>query len=92
MARGKLLHDDARMLIVRMAYKLSVEDIHEYTGISERTIQRILENYRTFGTVARKPTGKVKGRPRLLQDEQAAVSSSMLMLRRRPTPRSSFQG
>ncbi|KAJ7145426.1 Homeodomain-like protein [Mycena crocata] len=53
MARGKVLSDDLRGAVTNMARSLDVYQICHYTGCKKRTVQRVLADYRTKGTVMR---------------------------------------
>ena len=54
------------------------EDIHRYTGISQRAMRRLRETYYKTGEVVRTPLDA--GRPRLLDSLDAVVSHPSFLL------------
>jgi transposase len=71
MARGKPVPHEVQWMIVRLSGMLSKENISYGTGVSIRTVERILREFSEHGTVQE---GKErKGRRRLLGCDEAAV-------------------
>lgn len=64
MGNYRFIHPEQKKLIVIMSATLSPSQISKHTGISKRTIYRVLEKWRQFGVVTL-GTGAV-GRPREL--------------------------
>ncbi|KAI0691759.1 hypothetical protein BC835DRAFT_1278930 [Cytidiella melzeri] len=63
-------------LVITMAATLSVRSIAHATGISERTVRRILQTWRETGEVCQRPY--VDGRPRLLSMFNFLVLESLI--------------
>ncbi|TRM63344.1 Homeodomain-like protein [Schizophyllum amplum] len=68
MARGKRYSDDLRLTIVRMheVKNMSTEDISDLIGVSKRTIQLILAQYRERHTVEKPVIRDFRGAKRAL--------------------------
>jgi len=77
MPQGKSLAADVQWIVIRLASVMTKDNIAFYTGVSARTIERILERYNHTGTI--KFTDKRSNRPlgigRHLSDENYRVRS-----------------
>lgn len=75
MPAGKALSDDLRKVVVHMhsSTGLSADRIAELTGISRRTVFRILKTWRLEGNEQNLPQ-RQRGRPRLLDFTDSKVS------------------
>jgi hypothetical protein len=51
MVKGKKISSDIQQIIVRLSALLSKEDISIYTGVSHRTVKRILLHFEETGTI-----------------------------------------
>jgi hypothetical protein len=51
MGRGRLIPVETQWIIVRLASRVSKEDISVYTDVSLASINRILQYFKTHGTV-----------------------------------------
>ncbi|EJD02060.1 Homeodomain-like protein [Fomitiporia mediterranea MF3/22] len=67
MARGKVLSDDARKIIVKLYQheSFSAQQLSRLADVQQRTIQRILSHWRETGRVERDVLHS-RGRPRIL--------------------------
>lgn len=67
MANGVALSEDLRGVLIYMHVKLSLnaKSISYFTGISIRTVYRVLSTWKSTGEVKPAPEGK-QGRPRVL--------------------------
>ena len=79
MTRGSKISDDICSVIIRMASSLPREDISFYTGVSLRSIARILKDFRDNGATKVTST-KEKGRKRHLRDLDVEVRFLCLVL------------
>ena len=62
---GHYISDEVKEMALAMSLQgLSDLEIHQFTGISVRTVKRLWSTYREIGDVSRKPI--VAGRPRSL--------------------------
>ena len=71
------ISDDLKEMALSMSLQgLSDSDIHEYTGISERSLKRLQSTYRATGVVSRKPLDA--GCPRVLTAIEVKVRHNTL--------------
>jgi len=62
MPHGNRLSDDARWIIVNLAMHFDIKTIVSYSGCKQRTIERIIADYRKRGTVDHEPSVLQGGR------------------------------
>jgi predicted transcriptional regulator len=75
MTRGRVLSEDLRQVVVRMRRALPVHEIMRYTGVTRRTIERILSTDRSEGRGGLCTAKPKTGRKRTLTDADFKVSS-----------------
>ncbi len=74
MVKGRKTSSDIQRIIVRLSALLSKEDISIYTGLSHRTVKRILQHFEETGTIPDEEK-EWRRRPRILRDEDINVST-----------------
>ena len=70
------INADVKCQLVAMSATLKPSEIQQLTGISKRTVNCVLNLHRRTGCVVKKPLQA--GQPRILNDLDIAVSSSLL--------------
>lgn len=65
MVRGRRLSDDLRWSILKMARSQDIPSISKLTGVGKRTVERLMSDYRRYGTVARRQKISLKGKRKL---------------------------
>ena len=61
MARGSKIHPDVRYIVIRLSSIMKPEDIAIYTGISHKSVLRILRHFTLNGTIEHEKEHKKKG-------------------------------
>lgn len=83
MTRGKKITDDVQWIVIRMATTMPKEDVSQFTGVSIRTVERILSLYAKTGGInakdLRSESGTV-GRKLQLSDIDLRVSDNYFSL------------
>ena len=81
MAKGRKIPVEVQQIIVRMSSLFKNEDISIYIGLPVRSIERILQYFKTHGTV--EGSGQVPQGPRKHLrdiDVEVSVTKSLLLL------------
>jgi hypothetical protein len=73
MTRGHRISEDLRQVVVRMRRALPIHEIMRYTGVTRRTIERILSTYQSGGRGALGLVKPKAGRNRILTDADFKV-------------------
>ena len=73
MTQGQKLSPDMQWVVVRLSRLLRKEQIAIYTGVSIRSIERILESFQKHGTIA-ESDGKQRSRRKQLCDIDVEVN------------------
>jgi hypothetical protein len=80
MPRGRALSDDSRWIILHMSATLNLDDIVYHSGVSRRTVERILADFRQRGTGNRLQVSKrLLGASRALTTENEQVFMLFLL-------------
>lgn len=74
MAKGCKIPVEVQQIVVRMSPLFKKEDIAIYSGVSIRSIERILRHFKTYGTVEGIGQGQQQGPRRHLRDIDVEVS------------------
>ena len=77
MGRGKAISEEVQWIVVRLSTKMNVEDISMYTGISIRSVQRILACFQRSEDVII-PKQSTKERKTKLGEAELEVSTVLL--------------
>lgn len=75
MGKGRKFSPDVQRIVVRLSALLSKDDISIYTGVSLRTVKRILAHFEETGTIPDEEKER-RRRSRVLRDEDVNVRSS----------------
>ncbi|KAJ7139631.1 hypothetical protein C8R44DRAFT_727656 [Mycena epipterygia] len=75
MTRGRPLSQDLRWSLLKMARTHDINTISRLTGVGKRTVERLMSDYRKYGTAARwGPLRSLKGRKRKLSTRNVEIS------------------
>ena len=82
MVHGHTLSEDLRKVIIHMstALELDISDIVALTKVSHRSIERIINHFRTYGQAAPQRSIELRGRRRALQYGDLAVCVFLFIL------------
>jgi transposase len=72
--RGHAISNDLKMAAVRMSRVLPVKLVAVLLDISADSVRRSVKNYEEFGEVHAPQSGKARGRKRILDESDLAVS------------------
>jgi hypothetical protein len=78
MTRGRPLSQDLRWSLLKMARVHDIRTISKLTGVGKRTVERLMSDYRKYGTAARWGPGRsLRGQKRKLTARNVEVQSSI---------------
>ena len=77
MPRGTKISTEVQLIIIQLSSLFKKEDISIFTGVSVRSVERILLYHNVHGTVHASPESEQRGRRRHLRDLDIEVSSSV---------------
>ena len=78
MTRGSKIARDVHYIVIRLSAIMGPDKISFYTGISRRSVQRILNYFTMHGTI--EPEKERKPRNRYLRDMDVEVSCPSLFI------------
>ncbi|KAJ7087781.1 hypothetical protein C8R44DRAFT_27169 [Mycena epipterygia] len=85
MTRGRPLSQDLRWSLLKMARTHDINTISRLTGVGKRTVERLMSDYRKYGTAARwGPLRSLKGRKRKLSTRNVEFLRGYIRFRNDP--------
>jgi hypothetical protein len=77
MPRGTKISTEVQWIIIRLSSLFKKDDISIFTGVSVRSVERILLYYKAHGTVHDLAESEQRGKKKHLRDLDIEVSSSV---------------
>ncbi|KAJ6558815.1 Homeodomain-like protein [Mycena vulgaris] len=85
MTRGRPLSQDLRWSLLKMARTHDIATISKLTGVGKRTIERLMSDYRKYGTAARWGPGRsLRGQKRKLSTQNVEFLRGYIRFRNDP--------
>ncbi|KAJ7133200.1 hypothetical protein C8R44DRAFT_730396 [Mycena epipterygia] len=79
MTRGRPLSQDLRWSLLKMARSHDIATISKLTGVGKRTVERLMSDYRKYGTAARWGPGRsLRGQKRKISTRNVEAYTNVL--------------